>query len=174
MPFFIQSVIEKIIVTKIPFLSFFLLVTLPVSFPETANWPFAFWIFYYILWGWVWSWLLASWLSFSFVTSKKINVSIFSGVVGRTFLHQLKLYALMLFTMIIVLVPAMLLLLKPLLGLASPDEIRSLQLAFSGRGELVEPGLSFFMQIMFIVGVIPVCIGLIFYMRCGYGMLSLT
>ena len=30
------------------------------------------------------------------------------------------------------------------------------------------------MRIMFIVGVIPVCIGLIFYMRCGYGMLSLT
>ena len=174
MPLFIKTAIEKIIFAKMPFLGFFLLVTLPVLIPETTNSPIVFWIFYYILWGWFWSWLLASWLSFSFVTSKKINVSIFSGVVGRTFLHQLKLYALMLFTMIIVLVPAMLLLLKPLLGLASPDEIRILQLAFSGRGELVEPGLSFFMRIMFIVGVIPVCIGLIFYMRCGYGMLSLT
>jgi hypothetical protein len=65
-------------------------------------------------------------------------------------------------------------LLKPLLGLAAPDEIRVLQLAFSGQGELVEPGLSFFMRIMFIVGVIPACIGLIFYMRCGFGMLSLS
>ena len=142
MPLFIKTAIEKIIFAKMPFMGFFLLVTLPVLFLETTNSPIVFWIFYYILWGWFWSWLLASWLSFSFVTSKKINVSIFSGVVGRTFLHQLKLYALMLFTMIIVLVPAMLLLLKPLLGLASPDEIKILQLAFSGRGELVEPGLS--------------------------------
>ena len=134
MPIFMKNAIEKIIVTKIPFLGFFLLVNLPVLFPETANWPLVFWIFYYILWGWFWSWLLVSWMSFSFVTSEQINLSISSRVVGRTFLHQVKLYVLMLFTCMIVAIPFMFLLLEPLLGFATPDEFRVLQLVFFWSG----------------------------------------
>ena len=173
MPFFIKSVIEKIMVTKIPFLGFFLLVTLPVLFPETANWLFAFWIFYYILWGWVWSWLLASWMRFNFVATEQINLSIFSAVVGRTFLHQVKLYAVMLISALIVGVPVTFFLLQPLMGLASPEEMRTLQIGLSGRGEFAEPGLSFFMQCVFIMMVVPIFIGVIVYFRCGFGMLAL-
>lgn len=173
MPFFIKSVIEKITVTKIPFLGFFLLVTLPALFPETANWPFAFWIFYYILWGWIWSWLLASWMRFNFAATEQINLSIFSAVVGRTFLHQVKLYAVMLISILIVSVPVMFFLWQPLMGLASPEEIRTLQIGLSGRGEFAEPGLSFFMQCVFIMMMVPIFIGSIVYFRCGFGMLAL-
>ena len=173
MLFFAKSAIGKIIVTKIPFLGFCLLGSLPVLLIETANFPLAFWVFYYILQGWFWSWLLASWMSFSLVPTEQINVAIFSGVVGRTFLHQLKLYFGFLLSMLIVLVPVTFFLMKPLLGFATDDEMRSLQIAFSGRGEFTEPGLSFFLQTMFIISVIPVLIGIVFYLRCGFGMLAL-
>jgi hypothetical protein len=167
-----SNVIEKIIFTKIPFCIYFIVSCLPVLFPETENWPLAFWVFYYILWIWLWSWLLAGWMSFNFVENEQINLEILSGVVGRIFLHQVKLLVASSVSALIVAVPTCFLLTQILMRLASPEEVRSLQIGLS-YGNFSEPGLSFFLQILVITAVIPAFIFFIVYFRCGFGMLAL-
>jgi len=175
---FYKTAIEKFIFFKLPFIVLFLLNITFIIFgdilPLDTVLGYSILFVLYVLYVWCWSWLLANWLSFNYEKSKKINFLFLSNVVKKNFLHQLKLYAFALFAFVIVLVPCGILTTKLLIELATPDEMRALAIGLSGRGELVEPGLSLFLKMMAIGSVIPAFIGLIVYIRCGFGMLALT
>ena len=109
-------------------------------------------------------------MRFNFVATEQINLSIFSAVVGRTFLYQVKLYEYAYLGSYFE-CSGHVFLWQPLMGLqAQKDENFTIWALWSGN--FLHPDFPF-MQCVFIMVVVPIFIGLIVYFRWGFGMLAL-
>ena len=146
---------EKINANKLPFLVYLLLGSLPVFLPDSENIPIVFYVFFYFIFLWVWSWLMASWLNCSNLINNGVSPKIFSVLVRQFFFWQVKIILVASVSMLLLSIPIILLFSELYLGLATPEEMRSLQIGLSGRGEFVEPGLSFFTRFILISIIVP-------------------
>ena len=168
---FKNIVFEKFNITKIPFIIYLTIQILPEFFSINSDYSFVFWILYNIFICWVFSWLLTTWLTNDPMISKHKNPNIFSIIVRQVFFYQVKI------TIIGILLTLPLAVLLTILYLlvfqGNPDEIRSLQIYLLGKGDLVEPGRSFFLQNVLFTSLLPIIIAFIIYFRCSYAILSL-
>ena len=135
---------EKFNTTKIPFIIYLIVIILPEFFSINSDYSFVFWILYYIFVFWVFVWLLTTWLTSSPIISEHKNPNIFSSIVRKIFFFQVKITIIgyLLVLPLVVLITILYISVFP----GNPDEIKSLQIYLLGKGDLVEPGRSFFLQ----------------------------
>ena len=173
MTFYFERIFKNLLVVKIPFFIYALFAMFEFIFPVTSSWPLVFWAFYYLITFYLWSWVLASWLNFNLLTNEQSNHYLLPRMVQQTFFHQIKLFSVTVLIFVVlgllIILPLGFLFLK---GFASPEELRSLQIGF-GRGELVEPGLSFFSKIISVWLILLYPLIMIIIFRFSYGMLPL-
>lgn len=167
---------EKFNTTKIPFIIYLTILILPeLILPEffsiSSDYSFVFWILHYIFVFWVFGWLLTTWLTSNSIISEHKIPNIFSSIVRRVFFLQVKITIIGYLLVLPLTVLITILYISVFSG--NPDEIKSLQIYLLGKGDLVEPGRSFFLQSLLFTILLPMIIVFVIYFRCSYAILSL-
>lgn len=169
MLFYFKSLFDNLLVVKVPFTVLLLLECIPIIFPITSSVELVVWAFYLILF-WSWSWLLTAYLLTSnLLVNDQPDPSQLSMMVRKTFFHQLKLALVVVFIAVV----GGLLMSFLLVKLASSEELRFLQIFFSGQGILDEQGASFLIRLFTLALVVSFILMTVGLFRLSYGILPL-